>query len=220
MKYKELQALNREILRTREPGIRSKLIPVVNTLLPTQRYMIISSDPSSETNKRRPVLEKHSGFEERVLALFFYGSDDTDAVNRVRYFYPEYKSIFLSNFYWTHYSKVYADGNPGPFWAKQFLFREIALTQPKVIILFGGLVTRFLFGPGNFRERVNRILSWQGTPTICSLHPSRDWNMRRRTDFDFDSTWTLIRQTCAFNSDDRTRLEELAQKTSQITTLF
>lgn len=71
MKYDELKTLNQTILSTRELGEHQTLLPVVNMLLPTQRYLIISSDPSSDTDKTREPLEKHSSFEERVLALMF-----------------------------------------------------------------------------------------------------------------------------------------------------
>lgn len=216
MKYEELEALNRVILATREPGARSELVPILNALLPTQRYLIISSDPSADTNKDRPLLDKHSAFEERILALLFYGSDGPSSVTRIKSFYQEYKSLFLRYFYWTHYSKVYAQGNPGSFWAKRFLLREIELFEPKVIVIFGGLVTRFLFGTGNFHEKVNKILLWDDIPTICCLHPSRDWNLRKRDDFDFDATWRLIRKTCRYSPDDTAQLRELGRKTSKI----
>lgn len=209
MKFEGLQSLNQAILATREPGECETLVPVVNTLLSTQRYLIISSDPSSDTDKTRDSLERHSGFEERVLALAFYGTDDAEAVSKVRPFYGEFKSVFLKNFYWTHYSKVYAKGNPGSFWADRFLLKEIELFDPECMIVFGSIVTKFLFGKGRFIDRVNKVLMWNGIPTICCLHPSRDWNMYRREEYHFHATWRLIRKECPLYSEDRERIQEL-----------
>lgn len=53
--------------------------------------------------------------------------------------------------------------------------------------------TKFVIGGGKLKERVNRVSAWNGIPVICSLHPSRDWNMQRRQEYDFEATWILIR---------------------------
>ncbi|UZE93608.1 MAG: hypothetical protein IB618_02430 [Candidatus Pacearchaeota archaeon] len=198
MKYKELKTLNQIILSTREPGERQTLSPVVNILLPTQRYLIISSDPSSDTDKTKDPLEKHSGFEARILALMFYGSDDAQTVVKIRPHYKEYKELFFKNFYWTHFSKIYARGKPNSFWADKFLIKEVKLFEPECIIVFGSIVTDFLFGRGKFIDRINKVLLWNNIPTICCLHPSKDWNIRRRNEYSFYATWKLIRQKCKF----------------------
>lgn len=64
MKYKSLKELNEEIQKKEKCSNDS--LPVINELKPSQRYLIISSDPSSDTDKSKDELEKHSGFEERV----------------------------------------------------------------------------------------------------------------------------------------------------------
>ena len=204
MRYIELQELNRVISDTREPGERAEYSPVINALFPSQRFLIISSDPSSDTNKNRDLFEKHSSFEERVLALFFYGRDDTNQVEMIRADYTKYKRTFLENFYWTHFSKTYAAGSPGRFWADKFLLKEISLFEPEVIIIFGGIAAEFLMGKGSLRTRVNRRLDWNGITVLCTLHPSRDWNLRRRDEFDFYPTWELIRSACHFDRHDHT----------------
>lgn len=197
MRYQELQALNAHIVAT-EKCPDSKYRPVVNGVRPTQRFLIISLDPSSDTNKGRKLLEKHSGFEERVIALFNFGSDDEASVQQVRAKYEALKKEFIHKFYWTHYSKCYSAGQPGNYWAKKYLLREIELAEPEAIIVFGGKVTDFLFGKGNFKERVNRTLNWRGIPVVCCLHPSRDWNVSRRGEYAFTETWQLIRKTTGY----------------------
>ena len=197
MRYKELQALNTYIVAT-ETCPDSRYKPVVNGVRPTQRFLIISLDPSAETDKSRQLLAKHSGFEERIIALFNFGSDDDASVQRVRANYAALKQRFIETFYWTHYSKCYSAGQPGDYWAKKYLLREIELAEPEVIIVFGSKVTDFLFGRGNFKERVNRRLYWRGIPVICCLHPSRDWNVSRRGDYAFNETWQLIRQVTGY----------------------
>jgi len=196
MKFKELNLLNREILSTRESGPRQSLLPVINTLLISQKYLIVSSDPSLETDKTKSEYDKHSAFEERVIALIFFGLDNDVSVGKVRKSYSSFKAKFLSNFYWTHYSKTYARGSPGNFWAQKFLLKEIELFEPQVIVVFGNVVASFLFGPGKLSDRVNHTLSWQGFPLICSLHPSRDWNLKKRPQYKFAQTWKLIRKRC------------------------
>jgi len=217
MRYNELKALNEIILSTREPGERRILFPVVNTLLRTQRYLIISSDPSSDTDKTRDPLAKHSSFEERVLALLFCGADSVQAIARIRPFYGEYKKVFLKNFYWTHFSKTYARGTPGSFWADRFLAKEIELFEPQRIVAFGSTVTKFLFGNGKFSERVNKVLTWNNVPTICCLHPSRDWNVDRRDEYSFDATWGLIRQECRLYPEDEGKIRELRREAELLT---
>jgi uracil-DNA glycosylase len=125
--------------------------------------------------------------------VFSIITDDTQSLKDVRASYREYKDKFLNNFYWTQYSKCYSQGNPDSFWANKFLKEEIGLFEPELIIIFGSRPADFLFGKGKFRERVNTIIKYDGIPTICSLHPSRDWNMFRRGEYKFLQTWALIR---------------------------
>ncbi len=191
MKYENLRKLNKEIQKT---GIcPTGTLPVINDLRSSQKYLIISSDPSSDTNKNLDVLDKHSSFEARVIALVFFGSDDNGSVDKLKSRYREYKDKFLDNFYWTHYSKCYSVGNPGNFWADKFLEKEIKLFEPKLIITFGGKPADFLLGKGKLRDRVNKVIKWKGVSVICCLHPSRDWNMRLRQEYEFYETWDLIR---------------------------
>ncbi|HSX28382.1 MAG TPA: uracil-DNA glycosylase family protein [Candidatus Saccharimonadales bacterium] len=193
MRFEALSALNDEIRQTET--CKDGRPVVINALRPTQRYLIISLDPSAETNKDRDLLVKHSGFEERVLALFEHGDDEPVSVAEVRTHYAQSKQRFVDTFYWTHYSKCHHEGNPGDYWAKKYLQREIELAEPELIIAFGSRVTNFLLGGGTFKQRVNQLLSTpEGIPLIASLHPSRDWNMRRRHEYAFKETWRLIRQ--------------------------
>jgi uracil-DNA glycosylase len=201
MKFKQLESLNERIRSTKEPGISRRYKPVVNALFPTQRFLIVSSDPSSDTNKLKDLFDKHSDFEERVLALFFFGRDDEKEVLKIRTDYRKHKEIFLKTFYWTHFSKVYAAGNPGKFWADRFLLEEIELFEPQAIILFGNTAADFLLGKGKLKERVNKVIDWKGVPVLCTLHPSKDWNLRRRNEFDFHDTWKLIRKTTGFDKN-------------------
>ena len=202
MRYKELSELNREIQATREPGDRGRYAPVINMLSPTQRILIISSDPSLDTDKSGETLAKHSDFEERVIALFFLGRDGDDEVRAIREKYATYKKSFLDRCYWTHFSKTYSAGHPGRFWADRFLRKEIELFEPEVIVVFGGVVADFLLGRAPLRSRVNRELRWNRIPVICTLHPSKDWNLRRPAEFDFYPTWSLIRSVCALQLQD------------------
>jgi uracil-DNA glycosylase len=120
-------------------------------------------------------------------------------VEEVRTHYVESIGRFVNNFYWTHYSKCHHGGNPGPYWANKYLHKEIELAEPELIIAFGAIVTNFLLGKGKFKERVNKILETpDGVPLIASLHPSRDWNMRRRDEYSFKETWQLIRKQTGY----------------------
>ena len=190
MKYERLTELNAQIQATSRCD--NDTTPVINELRPSQRYLIISLDPSSDTDKNKDVLDKHSGFEERVISLVFFGSDDAKSLERVRADYQGYKDKFLNNFYWTHYSKCYAQGNPDSFWADKFLKKEIEMFEPELIVIFGSKPVDFLFRKGKLKDRVNTIIEYEGIPTICSLHPSRDWNMFRREKYKFSETWALI----------------------------
>lgn len=193
MQYEALAALNQEILENEEPQDGRPI--VINALRPTQRFLIISLDPSAGTNKNRELLVKHSAFEERILALFEHGDDEQSSVEEVRMHYAASKQRFVDSFYWTHYSKCHQGGNPNAYWADKYLRREIELAEPELIIAFGSRVTDFLIGKGAFKQRVNKLLEMaDGTPLIASLHPSRDWNIRRRDQYSFAETWQLIRE--------------------------
>ena len=191
MKYENLKELNKEIQKAGTCSAGTP--PVINEMRLSQKYLIISSDPSSDTNKSLDILDKHSSFEERVIALVFFGSDDNSSVNKLESRYREYKDKFLDNFYWTHYSKCYSAGNPDSFWAEKFLEKEIGFFEPKLIIAFGSKVADFLLGKGKLKDRTNKIIKWNGVSVICCLHPSRDWNMRLRDEYKFFETWNLIR---------------------------
>ena len=191
MQFERLLELNREILVTKR--CEGQTLPVINELRQSQRYLIISSDPSADTDKTRDTLERHSSFEERAISLVFLGSDDQASLERIRLDYANCKDKFLDNFYWTHYSKCYSASDPDSFWADKFLRKEIELFEPELIIIFGSKPADFLFGRARLKERVNRVLEWEGIPVICSLHPSRDWNMQRRKEYAFETTWVLIR---------------------------
>jgi uracil-DNA glycosylase len=209
MKYRQLQKLNEEILKTREPGVKTSYQPVINLILPSQKYLIVSSDPSSDTDRTGDLYDKHSSFEERILALVFTGSDEKASLQQIRQAHRTYSEIFSKHFYWAHVSPVYAAGSPSKFWADRFLTKEIELFEPKVIVTFGSIAADFLFGKGSFKDRVNRILYWRRIPTICCLHPSRDWNTYRRPEFQFDQTWDLIRKTCKLSPEDKKVLSKL-----------
>jgi hypothetical protein len=209
MKYRKLKQLNNIIRKTREPGSRSKLEPVLNELFLTQRYLIISSDPSSDTDKNRGRNLPSSNFATRFLALMFLGDDSKEKTELITRNYRQFSDIFLKHFYWTHFSKVYAGGNPGPFWAKKFLIQEIDLFEPEIIISIGTKPVDFLIGKGKLIKRVNKILNYNGIPLVVSLHPSRNWNLYRRKEYKFYSTWELIRKMCQLSLEDRQKINRL-----------
>lgn len=197
MNYEKLKELNCEIQKITRCS--DNTLPVINELRPSQRYLIISSDPSSDTDKSKDILDKHSNFEERVISLIFFGSDDKDSLKKIRTNYRRYKDKFLNNFYWTHYSKCYSKGNPNSFWADKFLIKEIELFEPTLIIIFGSKTTNFLFEKDKLKEKVNKIFEWNKIPTICCLHPSINWNIQRREEYKFYETWKLIRTKIKLN---------------------
>ena len=197
MQYQRLQKLNKTIKNTRKN--KEKLEPIINPLIETQKYLIISSDPSSDTDKSKELLEKHSGFEERILSLFFFGDDSLINVQKIQQKYSTYKGVFITNFYWTHFSKTYAAGNPDSFWAKKFLKKEIELFEPKVIIIFGNKAADFLLGRDKLINRVEKIHFYNNIPTIVTLHPSKNWNLSRRENYYFYQCWEKIREMCKVN---------------------
>jgi len=190
MQYKKLLKLNKEI---EDFGKSCNKIPIINTLRKSQKYLLITSDPSFDTDKSKKENEPHSDFEIRVISLFFFGSDNKQNLDKLKKDFFKFKDIFLNNIYWTHYSKVHAKGKPNRVWADKFLMKEIELFKPKLIITFGNIVATFLFGKGNLKERVNKILKWKDIEVICCLHPSKNWNMVKRSEFHFDDIWKLIR---------------------------
>lgn len=193
MQFQKLSELNKRILREESCSGKGPKKPVINKLRSSQKFLIISLEPSLGTDKSKPLLQSHSGFADRVMALFYFGSDSSENVKRLNADYGRYKDFFLDRFYWTHYSKCYTGGNPGRYWADKYLLQEIDLFEPELIIVFGNRVANFLFGRERLISRVNRVLEWRGIPVICSLHPSRDWNLQRREEYKFKETWSLIR---------------------------
>lgn len=190
MQYEKLKELGEQI-KSRDQRA------VMNDIRPSQKYLLISSDPSSETDKSKGEDEAHSSFEKRIVALFFFGLDSKENLAKFKDKYPEFRKKFFDNIYWTHYSKVYAKGNPNNSWS-EFLEKEIELSEPKLIIIFGNPAAIFLLGKGALKDRVNKILNWKGIECICCFHPSKDWNLKKRPDFQFEDTWKLIRSKIDF----------------------
>lgn len=194
------------------PCIKSNIIkPVINVILPSQKYMIISSDPASDTDKNKGNDVPHSNFALRFLALMFTGNDSNEQAERILLYFAHFQNIFSNYFYWTHYNKCYAAGIPNNYCAKLYLEKEIELFSPKLIISLGKKPIDLLFGGGKLADRVNRILSYGNISVIASLHPSRDWNLRRRDKFSFVETWNLIRRTVKYTKKDSLKLSKLLE---------
>jgi len=224
MNYERLTLLNKEILacpfskESNLPCGRSEgFLPVINELYPTQRYLIISSDPSRDTDKTRDTLQPHSHFEPRFLALLFVGSDSPEVCQAIREDYSELKKIFLKYFYWTHYCKCYSGGNPNRYCSTLYLEKEIKLFHPELIIAVGGKAAEFLLGSGKLINRVNKVAYYQNIPVICTLHPSQNWNRRRRDEFSFYQTWELIRGKINFNEEDSLKFERILRRVKKRT---
>ncbi|MBI4159157.1 hypothetical protein HY500_02770 [Candidatus Woesearchaeota archaeon] len=179
----------------KEYGNANNRKTIFNDLYSSQKYLLISERPSQETDKTKGADKKNSGFEERVIALFNIGSDDKEALKKIRAGYSEFRKTFFKNVYWTHYSKEPGKDMPDKFWTKN-LKEEIELAGPALIITLGRLPSNFLFGEDgkdDFKGRVNKILEWNRIPVICCLHPSRNWSKQHRPEYQFDETWELIR---------------------------
>lgn len=186
-----------------------KFEPVLNTFSQLQRYMIISSDPSGDTNKDLDGSTPHSDFALRFLSLIFTGTDSESDTERILRHYPDFQRIFDKYFYWTHFSKCYAQGNPNNHCAQTYLENEIDLFNPSLIISLGSKPVDFLLGKDRLSSRVNRILQYQQIPVIASLHPSRDWNLSRRPQYSFDETWQLVRGVVQFLPEDSKIINQL-----------
>lgn len=179
-----------------------KFEPVINTFSPDQRYMIISSDPSGDTNKKLEDDVPHSDFALRFISLMFTASDSELSIQKITQNFDEFQRIFNKYFYWTHFSKCYAQGNPNGHCASTYLQREIELVNPSLIISLGSKPVDFLLGKEKLSKRVNKIINYQKIPLISSLHPSRDWNLGRRPQYKFDETWQLIKKTVKYSDED------------------
>jgi len=192
------------IFYLKKPGCSrsTKLFPVINHLQTSQKYLIISSDPSGDTDKTKGPNIPHSDFSLRFLALIFFGNDTITETVVVFKNYSELNKIYRKHFYWTHYHKCYAQGNPNNFCAKKYLISEIQLFNPQLILSIGSKPVDFLLGKQKLKNRINRILNYNGVPLIASLHPSKNWNLSRRTVFSFTETWRLIRRNIQFDEED------------------
>lgn len=218
MNYEELEKLNKRILNcpfismdNTPCGRIAEFRPVINELKPTQKYLIISSDPSRDTDKTKNILEPHSNFERRFLALLFSGSDDPETCQKLKDWHPQLKNVFLKYFYWAHFCKCFSNGNPNSHCAKKYLEKEIGLFEPKLIIAIGGKSTQFLLGSHKLKDTVNKILDYKGTPAICTLHPSQNWNRQKRGEYAFYETWKLIRRKAKFSAEDETKIQNILE---------
>lgn len=189
-----------------------KFEPVVNTFSPQQRFMIISSDPSGDTNKKLDDNVPHSDFALRFISLMFTGSDNETSVQQITQNFGEFQRIFNKYFYWTHFSKCYAQGNPNGHCAATYLQKEIALINPSLIISLGSKPVDFLLGKEKLSERVNKVIYYQKTPLIASLHPSRDWNLGRRPQYKFDETWQLVKRMVKYSDEDTRIIRKLLEE--------
>lgn len=189
-----------------------KFEPVINTFSPKQRYMIISSDPSRDTDKKLDESVPHSDFALRFFSLIFTGSDSVVGTEKILKHYSDFRRIFNKYFYWTHFSKCYAQGNPNNHCAQTYLKREIDLFKPSLVILLGSKLADFLLGKDKLTNRVNRIMQYGNTSIIASLHPSRDWNLSRRPKYLFDETWGLIRSTIQYSPGDSSTINQLLKR--------
>lgn len=221
MDHKRLILLNNDILSCpfvqsdHPPCRRAKgFSPVINELWPTPRYLIVSSDPSRDTNKSRDPLEAHSNFERRFLALLFTGSDEIDICRSLRNHHSSLKKVFLTYFYWAHFCKCFSNGNPNSYCAEQYLRKEIELFRPQLIIAIGGKAIDFFLGPGKLIERVNKIWQYQDIPVIPTLHPSQNWNRQKREEYFFYETWKLIRQKAKLDPKDELKIKNILKEIS------
>lgn len=189
-----------------------KFKPVVNTFSPQQRFMIISSDPSGDTNKKLDENVPHSDFALRFISLMFTGFDNETSIKQISQNFGEFQRIFNKYFYWTHFSKCYAQGNPNGHCASTYLQEEIALINPSLIISLGSKPVDFLLGKDKLSDRVNRVIYYQKTPLIASLHPSRDWNLGRRPQYKFDETWQLVKRMVRYSDEDTKIISQLLEK--------
>lgn len=220
MNYERLRSFNTEILscpfvqRDQPPCRRAEgFSPVINELWPTQKYLLISSDPSRDTDKSKSPLEAHSNFERRFLALVFTGSDEVSICRSLENNHSSLKEIFLTYFYWAHFCKCFSNGNPNSYCAKRYLQKEIELFQPRLIIAIGGKAANFLLGPGRLIEKVNRIWQYQqDIPVICTLHPSQNWNRQKREEYFFYETWKLIRQEAKLDLEDELKIRRILKQ--------
>jgi len=201
MRYEDLKDYTSRIQSCRfwtqedPPCGRSRAVPpVVNEILPTQKYLIISSDPAADTDKQRDSDTPASDFACRFLALLFLGDDTSDRAEVALRHYSTLSTVFVRNFYWTHYCKCHAFGRPNSFCARNYLSHEIELAQPiELIVSLGSKPVDFLLGKRPLKDRVCRVLDYRGVPLIASLHPSKDWNTGRRDEYQFYETWKLVR---------------------------
>ena len=120
-----------------------KFKPVLNYFSSTQRFIIISSDPSSDTNKKLDDTVPHSDFALRFMSLIFTGSDKEESVNKIRHEFSQFQQIFNRNFYWTHFCKCYAQGHPNNYCAQTYLKKEIEIINPELIICLGNKAVDF-----------------------------------------------------------------------------
>jgi len=186
-----------------------KFKPVINNFSPEQKYMIISSDPSGDTDKTLAESVPHSDFAIRFLSLIFSGNDDKKNASLTKNNYAQLFRIFNKYFYWTHVAKCYCKGNPNLSCAKEYLLREVELFKPRLLIIISNKAADFLMGNKPLTERVCKNLNYQGIPTFCSLHPSRDWNLNKRPKYKFDETWKIIRSKLRFSSEDKAVIESI-----------
>jgi hypothetical protein len=183
MQYDKLLDLAKDIKSFEMNGCYKPEEIVINPIRKSQKYVLISQDPSFETNKTKSEDEAHSGFEKRIISLFF-----------------KFKTLFFDKIYWTHCSKVHVkEGEKiSKHWDK-FLPLEIELAEPQLIITFGKIASEALFGKGNFRDRVGKLWRWKDIDVICSLHPTIRPDVKTlRPKYKFNETWGLIRSKVDF----------------------
>lgn len=214
MKYKQLKGFLNQVSKcpyfdksNSKCTCIPKFKPVINVLKSTQKYLVISSDPSGDTDKSRDIWEPHSDFEVRFISLIFTGSDEDKEVKKVKSKYKELKKTFLKYFYWTHFNKCFANGSPNGICANYYLKDEIKLFEPKLIIILGLKPAQFLLGVKSLGEAVNKIHLYNSIPTIVSLHPSKNWNKNRRPMYKFNETWNLIRKNIEYKKIDKTIID-------------
>jgi len=177
---------------SRSPELPATLPPLLQEYVPTGKILLISQAPSRLAHFEYKLNTKGNDFFRRMISEI--GITEKE---------------FQKKIYWTHFSKCYpgpaqgGDKTPNNVCARIFLKQEISEMKPKLMILMGRSIVRWLLDK-NLKDAIEDTINnanWcsvdgKNVRVIATLHFSKTANPYRKK-YGFEETLDLIRNAIA-----------------------
>jgi uracil-DNA glycosylase len=129
------------------------------------KIMIIGQAPGrNEDIEKRPFIGTSGKFLDRLIGLAGFRREDAYICSTVQYFPPE--------------NRLPTDDEVNL--CKDFLFEQIDIIDPKVVILLGSLACKTVLNLGEVAKNHGRVIKQNGRTYLVSMHPAAAVRIRTK----------------------------------------